>query len=115
MKNYKKYQKLVNDVFSQGDARYFDNYGEQTITDFLIKSAIEIEIKDVSAMKSKVSENEDKIKGPQRDLKLLTKNIFKEYGVTFTGFETRISFGIVDVIGKKAEKNDICRMRPLQD
>mgnify|MGYP001560036806 FL=1 len=99
-----KYEKLIDSVFSQGDSRYFDNYNEQIMMDFLINSAIDIELKDISLLKSKISENSDDIKAPQNDLKLLAKYIFKEYGATLMGFEKRIPFGVVDVLGKKDEK-----------
>lgn len=104
MKTNKKYQKLINNVFSQGDSRYFDNYNEDIMIDFLKNSAIDIETKNVSTIKNKMTDDRDIIRGPQKNLKLLAKLIFEEQGIALIGFEKRLPFGIVDVIGKKDKK-----------
>ncbi|MFC1801045.1 HNH endonuclease [Nanoarchaeota archaeon] len=100
----KNYEDLINQIFSQGDSRYFDNYNEDTLMSFLIERGITIETKDVSLIKSKVVRNFDGIPGPQKDWKLLTKKLFQEFDIDLVGFERRIAHGIVDVLGKKNGK-----------
>lgn len=98
------YKKLVDDIFSQGDIRYYDNYNEQVLISFLTKNGILIEEKDVSLIKSQLVKDYSDISGPQKNWKLLTKALFKRYGINLVGFERRIDYGIVDVLGQKDGK-----------
>jgi len=113
--NHKSYGKLIDEIFSQGDSRYFNNYSESVMIDFLEKSAIEIERIDVSKFKKKPTKNEeDAISGPQKELKFLTKSIFEEYGIYLEGFEKRYPFGVVDVMGKKDGKTIFVECGPCR-
>lgn len=110
----KSYQKLVDDISSQGDKRYFDSHKEEDILFFLVNGAIFIETKDVSDINKEIKGDLDDIEGPQKELKLLSKQIFKEFGVSFIQFEKRIPFGVVDVLGKKDEKTIFVECGPCR-
>lgn len=100
----KSYEDMIDNIFSQGDHRYYNNYNEQILISFLTKNGINIEAKDVSLIKSKIVKDYTDIPDPQRNWKLLTKYLFKEYDIDLVGFERRIAYGIVDVLGKKGNK-----------
>ena len=42
-KVYKKYQKLVNEVFSQGDSRYFNTYNEGIMINLFDLNAVDMQ------------------------------------------------------------------------
>ena len=99
-----EYDRLIDEVFSQGDVRYFDNYQSINLTFFLKNKGILIEDHSGKIEKSVLSKKAVEIKmcGPQVDLKQIAFQIFLDEDVTLVGFERRQPGGIADMEGTKS-------------
>lgn len=98
-----EYEKLVNDLFIQSDGRYSQTYVDDLVY-FLKNRAIIIETKDVPSVKEEIQKDSINIEGPQKPQKLLTLSIFEKLGIKLIGFERKIAYGRVDVLGEKDNK-----------
>ena len=108
------YEKLIEDVFIQGHSRYFNLWTEQAAITFLKKNAIIIEKQDITALDNTIKEVPSTIRPPQESLKFLTTLLFKERGIELVGFERKIAYGRVDVLGKQGNKTILVECGPCR-
>ncbi len=92
-------------IFLQGDARY-DLLDLDAVYDFFISNALKMEKEEIQEFKILSNELEE-INGPQKMQKAIAAKLLEKEGWTIQGYEIDIGWGIVDVLAKNGNNEEI--------